>query len=213
MCLQDPFSNEAQCCYTAQPNKGIFSPGSHTKNLLLTPVRIRQQRVRSETAVTPLGGSFVMRWPFLSSKSEETRDGGGTIADHDTQGLLRDWPEQAGWYKYYTCAGQFCAIDSRLGNPNTFPRPAYSQSGYVAVLNGTAETMLAELASMRKYEFLGGSTRGVFVDFTAYFPGDSLFATVSILFEVGAADVVVSPSISIRVSDLRQPGSPTVAGT
>jgi len=212
VCLQDPFSDEALCCYTGQPNKGIFAPGSHTKNLLVTPVRIRQQRVRSETAETPFGGDFVMRWPVLSSTSEEKRAGGGTIADHDPEGVLLDWPSGAGWYKYQDCAGQYCQVDSRLGNSNSWPLPAYSQSGYVAILNGTAEAMLAELAQMRKYEFLGGATRGVFVDFTAYFPGDSLFATVSILFEVGAADVVVSPSFSIRVSDLRQPGSATATG-
>ena len=70
MCLEDPFSNEALCCYTGQPNKGIFAPGSHTKNLLVTPVRIRQQRVRSETAETPFGGDFVMRWPVLSRDTD-----------------------------------------------------------------------------------------------------------------------------------------------
>jgi hypothetical protein len=42
------------------------------------------------------------------------------------------------------------------------------------------------------------------VDFTAYFPGEELFATVSILFEISPTDVLVAPSMSIRVSDLRQ---------
>ena len=60
-----------------------------------------------------------------------------------------------------------------------------------------------ELAQLQKYEFLGGSTRGVFVELTAYFPGEYQFATVSILFEMGPADVVVHPSISVRVSDFQ----------
>lgn len=56
-----------------------------------------------------------------------------------------------------------------------------------------AEDMLAELQLLKKYKFIGGSSRGIFIDFTAYFPGDAKFATVSILFEIGAADVVVFP--------------------
>ena len=35
--------------------------------------------------------------------------------------------------------------------------------------------------------------RGLFVDATAYFPGEKLFATISILFEIGATDVLVTP--------------------
>jgi hypothetical protein len=35
--------------------------------------------------------------------------------------------------------------------------------------------------------------RGLFVDATAYFPGERLFATISILFEIGATDVLVTP--------------------
>jgi len=85
-CLGNPFENEALCCYTKQPNRGIFSPGSHTKNLLVTNVRIRQQRVRAVTSErSPLGASM-MRWPALSAQNEETRNGGGTVLDHDAAG-------------------------------------------------------------------------------------------------------------------------------
>lgn len=203
VCLEKPFANEELCCYTKQPNKGIFAPGSHTKNLLVTPITIRQQRVRAILATTPLSGQF-RRWPALDGKSEETRDGGGTVLDHDPDGDLIDWPPTAKWYKYKICSGPHCRIDSKLGNKlvRTFPR--YSMSGYVALLNGTAQSMIQELSRLNKYEFLGGSTRGVFVDFTAFFPGEELFATVSILFEISPTDVLVVPSISTRVSDLRQ---------
>jgi hypothetical protein len=85
ICLEDPFKNEAQCCYTKQPNKGLFAPGSHTKNFLLTPLTLRQQRVRAEPVKVPL--DFVASaWPVLAVKTEETRDGGGTLLDHDPDG-------------------------------------------------------------------------------------------------------------------------------
>jgi len=85
ICLEDPFKNEAQCCYTKQPNKGLFAPGSHTKNFLLTPLTLRQQRVRAEPVKVPL--DFVASaWPVLAVKTEETRDGGGTLLDQDPDG-------------------------------------------------------------------------------------------------------------------------------
>lgn len=50
LCLDDPFTNEALCCYTKQPNRGILAPGSHTKNLLVSPPVLRQQRVMATLA-------------------------------------------------------------------------------------------------------------------------------------------------------------------
>jgi len=97
VCLQDPFANEALCCYTKQPNKGIFSPGTHTKNILVQPVTLRQQRVRAQTATNSPLGTSIERWPALTSGNEETRDGGGTTLDFDPDGVFIDWPSSAPW--------------------------------------------------------------------------------------------------------------------
>jgi len=87
------------------------------------------------------------------------------------------------------------------------PKASYSQAGYKVTLTGSAEEIVDELKMLQKYEFLGGSTRGVFVEMTAYFPGTRLFALVSILFEISEADVEVQPFLSVRVSDLRRHSS------
>ena len=71
------------------------------------------------------------------------------------------------------------------------------------LLSGTTDDMLEQINQLEKYEFLGGATRGVFVDLCGYFPGENLYALVSILFEISPSDVAVSPSMSIHVSDLR----------
>ena len=205
-CLEDPFAAEGLCCYIQQPNEGLFSSGGHSKNILVTPVKVRQQRVMPQTVKTPVGE--VTRWPMLTAKTEETRDGGGTVLDQDPDGFMLDWPSTAPWFKYQTCTGEeACTRDDRLGDRKiqvSAQLPVYTQSGYIAMLEGSAETMITELSKMKKFRFLGGSTRAVFVDFTAYFPGESLYCTVSILFEIGSADVFVSPTLSVRVSDLRQ---------
>lgn len=203
-CLTNPFAAEELCCYTQQPNQGLFASGGRSKNILMTPVKIRQQRVMPQVVKTPVGE--LVRWPVLTAKTEETRNGGGTLLSQDPDGWRLDWPSGASWYTYQTCIGQAaCTVDDRLGDRKIYiNRPEYSQSGYVAVLTGTAQNMIQEISNMKKFRFLGGSTRAVFVDFTAYFPGESLYSTVSILFEIGSANVFASPSISVRVSDLRQ---------
>ena len=204
VCLTNPFQNEGLCCFTKQPNKGIFAPGSHTKNILVSPLVLRQQRVMvTEEKSSPLG-SAILRFPPLTAKDEETRDGGGTVLDHDREGLRVDWPSTKPWFKYHLCSGKYCIVDPQLGNPYLSPTPQYSQSGYKLALTGSAESILEEIEQLKKYEFLGGSTRGLFLDMTAYFPGERLFAIISILFEVSAADVEVLPSIRVRVSDLRR---------
>ena len=203
-CLENPFANEALCCFTKQPNKGIFTPGRRSKNMLMAAVTVRQQRVQLKAAASPLGYQ-ILRWPVLTGEVEETRDGGGTILDHDPDGMLLDWPSDAVWYKYNLCSGSYCVPDERLTFEfRTKPAPQYSMSGYTAILNGTSDEMSAELNRLKKYEFLGGSTRAVFVDLTALFPGEMLFAQVSILFEITSTDVLVSPRISVRVTNLRR---------
>jgi len=203
-CFEDPFADEGQCCFISQHSGCFFCSGSDSKNMLLTPLKIRQQRVWADYVKTPWGETW--RWPALTKETEETRAGGGTGGDHDPDGVLLDWPSTAAWYQYFRCQGtEQCMYDDRLGDIKvTKNRPLYSQSGFVATLEGTTEEIIAEIGKLKRYRFLGGSTRGVFVDFTAYFPGESVYSTVSILFEIGPSDFVVSPSISIRVSDLRQ---------
>jgi hypothetical protein len=109
-------------------------------------------------------------------------------------------PTDGGWIgppglpgTHQTCIGQAaCTVDDRLGDREIYiNRPEYSQSGYVAVLTGTAQNMIQEISDMKKFRFLGVSTRAVFVDFTAYFPCKSLYSTVSILFE----QLVIGPAV------------------
>ena len=202
-CLEDPFSDEGKCCYKLHPGC-FFCLGSASKNMLVTPLSLRQQRVWTDYVKTPWGTAW--RWPALSEDTQETREGGGTMLDDDREGFLLDWPTTASWYNYHRCSGpEDCTYDDRLGDRKmTKNKPIYSQSGYVASLEGTTEQILEEIERLKKYRFLGGATRGVFLDFAAYFPGESLYCTVSILFEIGPSDFVVSPSMSIRVSDLRQ---------
>ena len=65
---------------------GLFSPGTHSKNVLMVPIRLRQQRVRPVTPVAADKGKTVAgieRWPALSAFAEEQRQGGGTLLDAD----------------------------------------------------------------------------------------------------------------------------------
>ena len=174
----------------------------------MVPIRLRQQRVRPVTPVAADKGKTVAgieRWPALSAFAEEQRQGGGTLLDADPEGILVDWPMNETWSQYQACTKPhpYCNIDSRLGNSYLHPRPAYSRGGFQMRLSGTTDDMLEQINQLEKYEFLGGATRGVFVDICGYFPGENLYALVSILFEISPSDVAVSPSISIHVSDLR----------
>ena len=47
--------------------------GSHTKNILVSPLTLRQQRVMSTVAKSAPLGSDILRWPALTAKDEETR--------------------------------------------------------------------------------------------------------------------------------------------
>ena len=174
----------------------------------MVPIRLRQQRVRPVTPVAADKGKTVAgieRWPALSAFAEEQRQGGGTLLDADPEGILIDWPMNETWSQYQACTKPYpyCNIDSRLGNSFLYPRPVYSMGGFQMRLSGTTDDMIQQLNRLEKFEFLGGATRGVFVDLCGYFPGENLYATVSILFEISPSDVAVSPFISIHVSDLR----------
>jgi hypothetical protein len=45
-----------------------------------------------------------------------------------------DWPQDAAWFKYTTCAGDNCGADAKLGDKNPLLFPAYTLSGYASLL-------------------------------------------------------------------------------
>ncbi|CAH8872331.1 unnamed protein product [Trichobilharzia szidati] len=77
----------------------------------------------------------------------------------------------------------------------------YSGGGYVHLLRGTKEEMLAKLSKLKEMHWIEFSTRAVIIQFTAYNPNINLFAIVTVLIEMPGTGSLI-PTYRIETANL-----------